>query len=331
MIGKQFLGYILAGEFTALMALFGSRPDLERLLLFTSSHAVACAVLAFFLAAVLPGRYLGSRRIALCVFFGFSFFIPILGTIGMLVTLLYFRFFPGSSTRTEFSTVALPPFMVESGAPGPWMGEGGAWSRIKAAGVPRTSRLKALLAISTGSGSNVSRLLQLATTDGDDEIRLLAFNLFDRREKEISDTISRTLRRLQEAEDPAERRGLCRTLAFYYWEMVYNGLARDELATFFIERALHFAGRAAEPDGEDPALLVLTGRLYLKRGDLDMAEESVKRALERGIHKEKAVPYLAELAFLRRDFQELRRCLRTEHLLCHKPGIGPVAQFWTEA
>lgn len=330
MIGKHFLGYCLVSEFSALMSLLGARPELERLFLFASSHALACASLALFLSAVLPGRYLGSRWVAFCVIFGFCFFIPILGTAGIFISLIYFRFFPGGRARTEFSTVALPPFMVEAGAPGMWMGEGGAWSRIKAGGVSRKARLKALLAVSAGFGGNVSRLLQLATTDNDDEIRLLAFNLFDRREKEISDTITAKLKKLRETDDPAERSGICRILAFSYWEMVYNGLARDELAEFFLQRALLFADKAAEPGHEDPALLILVGRLHLKLKELDRAEEALTKALERGIHREKAIPYLAELAYLRRDFGRLKHLFQKDPLLRHKPGIGPVAQFWME-
>lgn len=329
MIWLKLIGYSFLAELSAVMALIGPQAIWLRISLFMSAHILACTLLAMLMTAVFPSGYVVKRRIIFAFFFGISFFIPILGIIGLIMGLFYFRFFLKEGNRTEFSTVALPPFMTEGSETGPGMGEGGAWSRLKASAIPRQLRLKALLAVSASSGQNASRLLQLATGDSDDEIRLLAFNLYDRREKLISISISQTLHALREAVNPDKRRELCRDLAFSYWEIVYNDLARDELAVFFVRQSLDYALQALESgEGDDPALLVLIGRLYLKQGEIGRAEESIKAALEQGVHRDRVIPYLAELAFRRRDFGELKRYFRSDPLLRHKPGIGPVVQFW---
>lgn len=329
MIWLKLIGYALLGELSAVVALLGSQSSWLRLSLFLSAHTLACVVLTTIMTVAFPQGYVVKRRIIHGFFFGISFFIPILGTLGLLMGLFYFRYFQKEGFRTEFSTVALPPFMTEGSEAGPGMGEGGAWSRLKASTIPRQLRLKALLAVSASSGQNASRLLQLATGDSDDEIRLLAFNLYDRREKVISSSISQALQALREADTPAKRRDLCRVLAFSYWEVVYNDLARAELADFFVRQALDYARRAVElGGGDDPALLVLMGRLYLKQGDVERAGEAITTALERGVHRDRVVPYLAELAYRRRDFTELKRYFLADPLLRHKPGIGPVVQFW---
>jgi polysaccharide biosynthesis protein PelE len=328
MTAIKLLIYGLLGEQSALLALFSHNPVWAQLLLFLTGHVIASATFSLLLSGALPRRYEVNRRGALALFFSFSFFIPVFGALGMLSALIYFRFFQRQVTRTEFFSVPMPPFMNEAGGPGPGMGEGGAWSRLRTVELPRALRLKALLAVGSGSGLNASRLLQLATSDNDDEIRLLAFNLSDRREKVINSAISDTLKTLRGTTDPDEQVSLCRTLAFAYWEVLFNGMAKNELAAFFSDQSISYANQALELGGNDAGLQVLLGRIYLWKGELERAEASILTALEQGAHRDRVIPYLAEFAYRRRDFRTLRSYFRTDPLLRYKPGIGPVASFW---
>ena len=318
----------LLGENSAILALFSPYPIWSKLLLFLSGHLIAACCLAVLLRLALPRHADTKMWGSLALFFSFAFFIPVFGCIGMLGALIYFRFFLRFDNRTEFFSVPLPPFMQEAGGPAPGMGEGGAWSRLRTATLPRAARLKALLAVGAGGGQNASRLLQLATSDSDDEIRLLAFNLADRREKVISKAISQSLTDLRDCEEPARQAVLCRKLAFSYWELVFNDLAQKDLAGFYVNQALNYARQACQLTGNDPTLLVLTGRLHLWLGELDEAEAAISSALAHGAHRDRVIPYLAELAYRRKDFASLRNYFNNDPLLRHKPGIGPVAQFW---
>lgn len=328
MKGLKLILYCLISELAAVLFFFSvhsSRP----LLLIVFAHFLACTLMAVYLTAEFSERYFDvGRKTAFALFFGFCFFIPVFGITGIIIYLLCVKFLIPHGNRTEFSTVSLPPFMAESGGTAPGMGEGGAWSRLKVANVSRDLRLKALLAANNSSGMNSSRLLQFATGDSDDEIRLLAFNLFDRREKVISSSISQALQSLHETNEAGKLRELSRTLAFSYWEAVYNDIVQDELADFYIGQSLKFAQQATNLGEEDPALQILTGRLFLKRGDIRGAEEAINAALENGVYQDKAIPYLAEIAYKQRDFVKLKHYFRTARMLRHKPGIGPVAQFW---
>lgn len=324
----KLLIYGLLGEQSALLALFSPHPVWVQLLLFLTGHLIASTTLSLLLAGALPRRYEVKRGGALAFFFSVTFFIPIFGAVGMLATMIYFRFFQRQTTRAEFFSVPMPPFMNEGGKPATGMGEGGAWSRLRTVELPRASRLKALLAVGSGSGLNASRLLQLATSDNDDEIRLLAFNLCDRREKVIGAAISDALKALRATADPAEQVPLCRTLAFAYWEVLYNGMTRNELAEFFADQSISYANRALQEGGDDASLLVLLGRVYNWKGDPERAEAFIHAALEQGAHRDRVIPYLAEFAFRRRDFATLNTYFRNDPLLRHKPGIGPVATFW---
>jgi polysaccharide biosynthesis protein PelE len=324
----KLLIYGLLGEQSAILSLFSLYPVWAQLLLFLAGHAIASVMFSLLLTGALPRRYEVSRWGGLALFFSFTFFIPVFGAVGMLAALIYFRFFQRHVNRTEFSSAPLPPFMHEAGGPSPGMGEGGAWSRLRTVELPRASRLKALLAVGSGSGLNASQLLQLATSDNDDEIRLLAFNLYDRREKVIGAAISDTLKALRATDVPAEQASLCRKLAFAYWEILYNGMAKNELADFFADQAISYADRVLRQRGDDASLLVLMGRIYLWKDELEKAETFIHAALEQGAHRDRVVPYLAEFAFRRRDFASLRSYFRSDPLLRYKPGIGPIASFW---
>ena len=315
-------------EHTAIQALFSHQRIWARLFLFLGFHLIAAVSFAFLLRLSLPRQADTLKWGSLALFFSFAFFIPVFGCLGMLGALVYFRFFLRFDARPEFFNVPMTPFMMESGGPAPGMGEGGAWSRLRAASLPRAMRLKALLAVGSSSGRNASRLLHFATGDNDDEIRLLAFNLADTREKIISKAISQSLAELKDASNGDERLLRFRNLAFSYWELVFNDLAQKDLAEFYIAQSLSYASQALDMDARDPNLLILLGRLHLWRGDLAAAETAITAAMSNGAHRDRVVPYLAELAFLRRDFVTLKSHFELNPLLRHKPVIGPVVQFW---
>lgn len=324
----KLLIYGLFSEQGALLAVFTDQPLWQRLGLFLGGHLLASALFSLLLGIWFPQRFTASRRMLLTLFFSFNFFVPALGAIGTLLILLYFVRYYTDEERPEFGQVPLPPFLPESAAVGGGMGEGGAWSRLRLHNLPRGERLKALLSVGTLGGGNAGRLLQHATGDRDDEIRLLAFNLCERQEQKIQQAITTAMDELQAAETPEAKRSICRNLAFSYWEMVYSALAQHDLRDFFVDQAARYAAQAQEYGCVDPSLYTLLARIYLFRRDYLHAYESIEAALAAGGDRLKVVPYQAELAFYRRDFAAVRRLLQEDPAIRFKPGIGPVAQFW---
>jgi hypothetical protein len=326
----RLLVYGVVPEGFALWSLFVSHQAWHQLLLFAIGHLLASVAFALLLVAGLPSRFVILRRGAFGYFFCINFFIPIFGALGMFALLLYFRFFQRPMIETEFFSLPLPSYTTEVDKPASGMGEGGAWSRLRSVALPRVARIKALMAVGMGSGLNTTRLLQFASSDNDDEVRLLAFNLYDRREKVISAAISTSLKALHATADRAEQVRLCRALAFAYWEVLYNGMANDELAEFFAGEAITYANRAIQLGGDDAGLSVLLGRIHLWKGELEAAEVLIRAALEQGAYRDRVISYLAEFAYRKRDFKTLRLYFRSYPSLCYKPGIGPVASFWRE-
>jgi len=324
----KLLIYGLLSQKAAVLALMSSHPDHIQLLLFATAHLIASLLFSALLTAFFP-RAMDSKRSAVFVFFFiFSFMVPLLGAASMMAALVYFRWFHDREARAEFSSVDLPPFMTEGSALAAGMGEGGAWTRLRTAELPRAQRLKALLAVGSAGGQNASSFLRHATGDSDDEIRLLAFNLAERQEQRISRAITTALEALKTAKSPMESSNYCRSLAFSYWEMVYNANAKDELTIFYVNQALEYANRALTEGCDDPLVNLLLGRILMIKGELRLAEEHVSEALSQGVSPSRALPYQAELAYLKRDFEGVRACLSADKSLRYKPGIGPVVQYW---
>lgn len=328
MSNLKLLLYALASEQIALLSIFGSQPVWQRVLLFLVGHLIASSLFALLLTTTFPKQFVLNRRGLLGLFFCFNFFVPVFGAVATLLTMLYFRKYLGNEERTEFFNVPLPPFLADSSGIAPGMGEGGAWTRLKTTGLPREQRLKALMAVGTGSGLNVSNFLQEATGDTDDEIRLLAFNLCEQQEQKIQQSISAALAGLKQAETAEAKGSLCRNLAFSYWEMVYSALAQDELSNFFIEQASKYAAQAQQYAGNDPVLATLIARIHLHRREYQQAEVAIQEALAQDADPVRVVPYQAELAFYKRDFRAIRTLLGQDATIRFKPCIGQVAQFW---
>jgi hypothetical protein len=327
MASLRFLLYALIFELGAFLVLLhppGSWPLLPVSFLL---HLTGSLCFGILLPAILPAGSIGGKRQGM-LFFAFIFFIPLFGILGMIAILLHFRFGGRKMFRPEFHSIPRLPFTAVEGARPVRMGEGGAWSRLKTESASRHVKLEAIMAAGAVPGHNASRLLQMATGDNDDEIRLLAFNFYDRREKAISASISQMMQELTDSRDGKERGDICARLAFAYWEFVYNELVRDELKGFYLDQALTYARSAEELSGESHAISILIGRILLFMGDTEGAEQAIERSLELGASPDKGVPFQAEILFRRRDFAALKQLLSLHPSLRHKPGIGDLVTFW---
>ena len=66
-------------------------------------------------------------------------------------------------------------------------------------------------------------------------------------------------------------------------------------------------------------------------GRLEEADAAYRRARELGLPASRVVPYLAELAFARRDFTQVRALLQTMQDWEGLSRLQPVLKFWGQA
>ena len=78
----------------------------------------------------------------------------------------------------------------------------------------------------------------------------------------------------------------------------------------------------------DGALWRLRGRLAFETHRLDEAETMLQKAIVCGFPRMRVAPYLAEIAYLRRDYAAVRRCF--DDLPPVPPNLlAPAAAYWT--
>ncbi|MHB1512329.1 MAG: tetratricopeptide repeat protein [Acidiferrobacter sp.] len=232
------------------------------------------------------------------------------------------------SSLPEPQTLGLPAFGAEMRGRQRHMGAGGAWAilRAKDAGVARGVR--ALLSLDPRLSRQTSPLVRSALRHPEEDLRLLAYGLLDRREGNLSEAISEALTRRQ-SPGPQDDEGLLeKRLAFLYWELLYQDLSRDHLRQHAIRRAQTHALAALKRRPNDPTLHVLMGRIAMLEGHYLAARTHCERALDLNAAPGQILPYLAETRFRLGDFAALKLLARDYPSLCDVPTIGPVVRFW---
>ena len=196
---------------------------------------------------------------------------------------------------------------------------------------PVEQRVRSVMALRRMDPRRAVPLLRLALGDTSEDVRLLAYAILERREKQIRGRIERALRELraEHAPSPNEALSLLRGLASDHWELVYGGFSEGEGRVANLAQAAEYA-EAALHTAFDGATALLLARVRLQQSDGVAAWRLVVAAAERGgIASDVCAPLLAEAAFLQRKFDWIPRLLsQVADDPSQAPGLQPVASFW---
>lgn len=321
----------VSSESLALLLLAYGESALAALLGYLPLHAAASAFAAAAAGLLLPRPYRLPRRWVWASLFGFNFFVPVIGLAATLIGVLAGSLFPLLLQPRVFIDVPRPDYTASGDEDARRPRGAAARAQLLNPGAPPDARVQALLAVGDASAAAVGGLLRGLLADPDDELRLLAYGMLDRREKQIAADLARERRLLATAEEIEDRdavREICGRIAQLYWELVYQDLAQGDTARFALEQTLIFAERALRDDAGDGARWLLIGRAQLRRGDPDAADYALRAALAHGLPRNAALPYLAELRFAQRRYAEVRRAMLE---LGGRPGSATLAamqQYW---
>jgi cytochrome c-type biogenesis protein CcmH/NrfG len=86
--------------------------------------------------------------------------------------------------------------------------------------------------------------------------------------------------------------------------------------------------RAMALDTTDPSTQVLMAQIALSAGDYGGAHAALQRALSLGLPEPRVLPYLAEVAFLTRRFDEVRAIAARLAAQPDMQGSDRVMQYW---
>jgi len=328
MISKWLFSGALLLEAGSWSSLWLPAPDLQQLLVFLLSHALACVMLCAAVWLLLPARYRYPLPWSPLFIFSLAFFVPVLGTLGVVAAIFPALYLPRKRDKQAWQAVGIPslPFSAQQQLHSPIFGDGGLQDVLRHAPDP-DQRLAALLATRRMPGKEAVPILKLALADPSDDVRLLAYSMLDKQESDINLRIQVALGQLPGAKVKAAG-ALHGTLARWYWELAYLGLAQGSV----LEHVLNQANEHAElglQAGEGGELILLAGRIALELGNIERAEVLLAQAQENGLGSAQVLPFRAEVAFEAGRYQEIPELLaRLPEKTRQRPPFADLVRSW---
>ena len=298
------------------------------ILLFFILHGIASFLLSIVVWTLIPNKY---KKPFLSTFAGIYlvlFMTPVLNYLALFVFVVILRkqkdlpLIPGE-TIPIFELVD-EKIMLQKRR----FGESSVREFVLNKEVPKNLRLNAFLLLTEIKTPSSISLLKIGLIDPDDEIRLLSFSVIEKLEKQINERIHKNLEKLKGEIDKKERGEICKNLAFLYWENVYLGIADKEIVEFYITEAEKYAKKAIKILGDNPYLILLLGKISLRRNRLDDAYTFLSYVLNENIPEFKVAPYLAELFYKNKEFDKVKEIINKYKYITYDPTFYPVALFW---
>ncbi len=330
-MGRSTLALMAILSELGALSLFGAAADPDHALAsYLLAHAPASLLLALAVYTLIPLRQARPRASVLALLFCGIFFVPVLGFVGVTAGALLRHLLPRLRAPQRFSAVRLPELDIHEsgGKSAAGFRQAGVRQFLKNERAPVPQRLRAMVALSHAPSRIGSPVLRELLGDAEDDLRLLAYGLLDSREKRLNADIHAARQRLAASGDDDERAVTAHQLAALYWELVYQGLVQGDLLDYAVGQALAYTEIALRGNDDDPALHLQHGRLLQQLGRLDDADRAYRRARELGWPASRVVPYLAELAFARRDYARVRRLLTAMNDWEGLSRLQPVLRFW---
>ena len=291
-------------------------------------HLAAAAVVAASTYLMMPYRYRQPRVPVFFLMFAFAFIAPVIGALGLLfIARAALRREGGYERFAVPVLVVLPEYDVQSKETHR-SGQGAIRSRLGQE-VPAHIRMQSLLTLQAVPSRVSNPILEGLLGDSTDDVRLVAFGMLDSEEKKLSIHIQREQAALADSQTAEQQFACYRHLAELHWELVYAFLAQGELRRHILKQAREFIDAAlalkVEPNS---GLLFLKGRVLLAQDDPDGAEAAINTALSMGQSKTSALPYLAEMAFMRRDFPRVKTLMGELSQLNMASKTRAIEDFW---
>lgn len=329
MISKWLFSGALLLEGGSWASLWIPAPELQQLLVFSVSHALACALLCGAVWLMLPARYRAPLPWSPLFIFSLAFFVPVIGMLGVVLSIFPALYLPRKRDKQAWQAVGIPdlPYRAQQQVHSPIFADGGLQDVLRHAPDP-DQRLAALVATRRMPGKEAVPILKLALGDPSDDVRLLAYSMLDKQESDINLHIQIALGQLVGA-SPAAAGALHATLARWYWELAYLGLAQGSVLDHVLEQAADHADQGLQA-GEGGELFLLAGRIALVRGDIERAEVLLHQAQDDGMDPAQVLPFHAELAFEAGRYSEIPGLLaQLPEKTRQRPPFADLVRSWT--
>lgn len=261
------------------------------------------------------------------LFFSLCYFLPFIGVIASAILIIWLQRalhqYKNTKIKSLHVTYINRPLRIRYGI-------GGLHMRLTSPKINIKSKISAITKTLSVAPNKVNSLVRTMLSDNNDEVRLLAFQILNKQERQLMPKINQSIQALKTETDPIKQYILEKKLAFEYWELLYRDLVEPHMAEFATKKALSYGEAALEKQPDDSTLLTLLGRLALKCNDRITALGYFNRAAATGEFKERLIPYIAEIAYQQKKFQNIKHILNTSDAIPNIYVGESQYQFWNE-
>ncbi|MCU1729652.1 HEAT repeat domain-containing protein [Pseudomonas sp. 7P_10.2_Bac1] len=327
MISKWLFSLALLLEAGSGYLLWAQLSPGQSLALYLLVHTCASAMLSAAVWGLLPSRYRTPLPWSPLFLFSLAYFIPLVGALGLACAIFPALYLPRARDQQAWQALGIPklPFRSQP-LHSPIFRDGGLQDVLRHSADPDL-RLSALLSTRRMPGKEAIPILKLALADPSDDVRLLAYSMLDKQENTINQRIQADLEQLAKA-SPAGCAALHATLARWYWELAYLGLAQGSVLEHVLGQARDHAEQGLR-EGEGGELHLLAGRIALELGDLNRAQTHLQTAEIIGIDATLLIPFHAEIAFRAGRYQEIpQRLAALPPPMLRRPPFAELARCW---
>jgi len=171
-------------------------------------------------------------------------------------------------------------------------------------------------------------VLKSAVKHSNERIRLVAYQMLDKKTSALNKEIQRLSTEAQKSTGLAKS-NIHLQIASNYWELLTleddEPVAREQL----LDNAEDHANQAIEHQRNSINAHFLLGRIYLKQDLPAKAARAFEQAQTHGMSKDKVIPFVAEAAFVERDFEKLRNLLsELDPAFKSYPPFSNVVEYW---
>ena len=337
LLGIPLLCAVLAIEFAIAVILVDGNGYLASLTfdlsqqLLLGIHVLMSLLAALCISALMVNLIPGRRIPLIFLLFLMSVFIPFLGAAGCWLSMTFgaimARHRHKENVFWQFTDNADLPFAAPIGRPLPKLDSRGFIEQL-AFDSDTESLYNKVVASRHIRDSQSGPVLKSAVGHSNERIRLVAYQMLDKK-------ISRLNKEIQRLEASALRsKGVAKSnihlqIANNYWELLTlegdEPVAREQL----LDNALNQLTDAIELQPQSVNAHFLLGQVALKQGETEKATIAFAHAERLGMSKEKVVPYVAEAAYIDRDFAKLRKVMANlDPAFRSYPPFSNVVEFW---
>lgn len=268
------------------------------------AHVVSAFLFPLPLWKLMPAKFRHEPLIMLWLFL-ICGFVPIVSGLGLFLSLTVGAYY-SKPFLIEITDSVLPDELPEDIVETMHLSQynGSSLLAILETSEHQENRMKAVLKTRQMSDQEAIPILKMALLDPVDEVRLLAYSMLDKKEK-VLDSLIRTYKQMLEDESAEKNTVVHFNLAESYWELSYLGLAHGKARTHILQSAYYHVQQVLKDKIRDAEAYFLQARIALVLEFFDVSDHSLLQALQCGMSETRVSPYQAELAFVRRRFNEI--------------------------